>query len=487
MSPIASTATSARRSSDTSQDFRSYAEFLNRKSQLDTFSGFEPLEIPSSLFDFQAALVDWAIRKGKAAIFADCGMGKTPMQLVWADNVVRHTNRPVLISTPLAVSHQTIREGEKFGIECTRSDNGKPADKITVTNYERLHLFDPTDFAGMVCDESSILKNFDGKRRSIVNEFMRKLDYRLLCTATAAPNDYVELGTSSEALGYLGHMDMLTRFFRNMQNTVAPVRRWTAQKTGWANLCAGGGRGVWRFKRHAEEPFWKWVCSWARALRKPSDLGFANEGFSLPPLLESEIRIENTKPLPGWLFVREAVGLFEERQELRLTIRERCERVAELVAHGEPAVVWCHLNDEGKLLAKMIPDAVEISGSDSDEKKESAFLDFSAGNIRVLITKPKIGAFGLNWQHCAHVTFFASHSYEQYYQAVRRCWRFGQKRPVRVDTVSTGGSANVLENMRRKAKQADEMFSALIRHMNQALTINRTTEFSMRERMPSWL
>lgn len=483
MNASALTLTDAKPSGSTYEDLPSYAEFLNRKSQLDTFSGFAPIAIPSSLFDFQSALVDWAIRKGKAAIFADCGMGKTPMQLVWADNVVRHTNRGVLIVTPLAVSHQTIREGEKFGIECARSAFGKPASKITVTNYERLHLFDPADYAGMVCDESSILKNFDGKRRGIVNEFMRKLEYRLLCTATAAPNDYVELGTSSEALGYLGHMDMLTRFFRNQNSNAVDTRG------HWRGFHAPRmfEQKQWRFKHHAEEPFWKWVCSWARALRKPSDLGFKDDGFALPPLIESEIRIDNTKPLPGWLFVREAVGLCEERQELRLTIKERCERVAELVAHSDPAVVWCHLNDEGKLLAKLIPDAVEISGSDSDEKKESAFLDFSAGNTRVIITKPKIGAFGLNWQHCAHVTFFASHSYEQYYQAVRRCWRFGQKRPVRVDTVSTGGSANVLENMRRKAKQADEMFSALIRHMNQALAINRTTEFSMRERKPLWL
>lgn len=461
----------------------SYSEFLHRKSQDDTYSGFDPIELPDFLFDFQKDLVDWALRKGKAAIFADCGMGKTPMQLVWADNVVRETSGKILIITPLAVSHQTIHEGEKFGIDCKRSSDGHPAGNITVTNYERLHHFDPDDYVGAVCDESSILKNFDGKRKAIVNEFMRRLPYRLLCTATAAPNDYIELGTSSEALGYLGHMDMLTRFFRNQNNNSVDG------KGHWRGFHAPRlfESKQWRFKYHAEEPFWRWVCSWARALRRPSDLGYDDDGFILPDLIENEIKVENTAPLPGWLFVREAIGLQEERQELRQTLHERCQRVSELVDHGNPAVVWCHLNDEAKVLSKLIPESVEISGSDSDDRKESAFLDFAGGKVRVLITKPKIGAFGLNWQHCAHVTFFASHSYEQYYQAVRRCWRFGQKRPVRVDIVTTGGGSGAMENMRRKAMAADKMFSTLVRFMNDALHVQTSTEYSLTETAPSWL
>ena len=251
-----------------------YQTFIVRKSQMDAMSGFKPKWMPDFLFDFQSSLVDWAIRKGRAAIFADCGLGKTPMQLVWAENVARQTKRPVLILTPLAVSHQTVAEASKFGIKATRSEAGEVSKGINVTNYERLHYFRPEDFAGVVCDESSILKSFDGVRRSEITEFMRKLEFRLLCTATAAPNDYFELGTSSEALGYLGHMDMLNRFFKNDQNN---------SSTGRGYL---GKANAWRFKGHAEQPFWRWVCSWARAIRRPSDLGFDDRAFVLPPLVQ---------------------------------------------------------------------------------------------------------------------------------------------------------------------------------------------------------
>ncbi len=273
----------------------SYEEFLQRKTQWGGDDGFEPLWIPDFLFDFQKDLTSWAIRKGRCALFEDCGLGKTPQLLVWAQNVVQHTNRRVLIVTPLAVSHQTIREGEKFGIAVHRSDNGKPAGKITVTNYERLHLFDEEDYVGVVCDESSILKNFDGSRRKIITEFLRKKKYRLLCTATAAPNDYIELGTTSEALGELGYMDMLTRFFKNEQNTISPARQW---------MTTGGQAPKWRFKHHAQRPFWQWVCSWARAIRRPSDLGYDDGKFILPELTEKQTIIENTDPLPGELFAR---------------------------------------------------------------------------------------------------------------------------------------------------------------------------------------
>lgn len=460
-----------------------YTTFLERKSQSDVYAGFEPLWIPNFLFDFQRSLVDWAIRKGKAAIFADCGMGKTPMQLVWAENVVRHTNRPVLVVTPLAVSAQTLLEAAKFDIEAHRSLDGTHGLGITVTNYERLHHFDPTEFAGVVSDESSILKNFDGVRRGLITEFMRKLDYRLLCTATAAPNDYIELGTSSEALGELGYMDMLQRFFKNDQNTSKPL----IYRQRGTDFAARYDRAKWRFKGHAQEPFWRWVCSWARALRRPSDLGFPDDRFQLPPLVEREYIITARQVADGMLFDLPAVGLREERDEMRRTIQERCEQAAVLVAGAESAVCWCHLNPEGDLLSDLIPDSVQVSGSDEPEAKEEKFLAFADGQVRVLVIKPKIGAWGLNWQHCARMTFFPSHSFEQYYQAVRRCWRFGQTRPVEVDVVTTESGHGVMKNLQRKARQADEMFSRLVSYMHDAMSLSRTSDFAEKVALPSWL
>jgi len=305
---------------------------------------------------------------------------------------------------------------------------------------------------------------------------MKKRPYRLLCTATAAPNDYIELGTSSEALGELGYMDVLNRFFKNDLNNSG---------TGRGYL---GSENRWRFKGHAEKPFWRWVSSWARALRKPSDLGFSDDRFILPPLVEVEHVVKSNKLAEGMLFALPAVGLQEQREEQRRTLNERCDKVASLVSDtGEPALVWCHLNDEGNRLERMIPDAVQVSGSDSDDAKESKLLAFANGQERVLITKGKIGAWGLNFQHCAHVTVFPSHSFEQYYQEVRRCWRFGQKRPVRVDIVTTEGQRGVKDNLQRKAKAAERMFDELIANMHDALTIDRGRVHSVVQEVPSWL
>ena len=463
----------------------SYAEFLDAKAQSGAMDGFAPEWMPDFLFDFQKQLVEWSLLKGKAAIFADCGLGKTPMQLVWAENVARHTGRPVLIATPLAVNHQTVREAEKFGMEAVRVTDGVvPAGaRIVVTNYERLDRFQASDFAGMVCDESSILKNFDGVRRATVQELMRTLPYRLLCTATAAPNDYIELGTSSEALGELGHLDMLNRFFKNDQNTIKP----TIYRHRGQNFAAIEERSKWRFKGHAETPFWRWVCSWARAVRRPSDLGCDDGRFVLPPITELEHVVQSRTPRPDMLFDLPAVGLQEQREERRRTIAERCEKVAEMVEHDDQALVWCHLNAEGDRLAGSIADAEQVSGSDSDEDKEAKLIAFAEGNLRVLVTKPKIGAWGLNLQRCAHITFFPSHSYEQYYQGVRRCWRFGQKRPVRVDMVSTEGERGVMDNLLRKAAQADKMFSSLVAEMGRALSISRSTYDAKPTEVPTWL
>lgn len=461
-----------------------YREFLEGKDQLGSNGGFEPVFMPSCLFDFQAALVEWALLKGRGALFEDCGLGKTLQQLVWAENVVRKTNKPVLDLAPIAVTHQTINEAHKFDIEAHRSERGEIHPGINVTNYERLHLFNPDDFGGVVLDESSILKSFDGAMRKAITEFMRRVPYRLPVTATAAPNDYIELGTTSEALGELGYTDMLTRFFKNDQNTIKPM----VYRHHGQNFAKLDDAAKWRFKGHAEVPFWRWVTSWARAIRKPSDIGFDDARFILPELEECEHLIESQKLRPGMLFNLPAVGLKEQREERRLTLTERCETVARLVADtGQPALVWCHLNDEGDLLERLIPGAKQVSGKDSDEAKEETFLAFTRGELRVLVTKPKIGAWGLNFQHCAHVTSFPSHSFEQYYQGIRRCWRFGQKRPVKVDIVTTEGERGVLKNLQRKAQAADRMFSALVEHMNQSIKVNRGVRFTKSEEIPAWL
>jgi hypothetical protein len=452
-----------------------YDAFLERKSQLGGDYGFEPIDLPIWLFDFQAALVQWALRKGRAAVFADCGLGKTAVELVWADNVVRRTGKRVLLLTPLAVTYQIAADAQKFGIDASISRDGSARAGITITNYEKLHLFDSSQFVGVACDESSILKSYSGATRGAITTFMRKLPYRLLATATAAPNDFTELGTSSEALGYLGYMDMLARFFKNDLNNSASGR-------------FAGEVIKWRLKGHAELPFWRWVCSWARAVRRPSDMGFDDTRFALPPLREVEHLVEHEQHANGLLFAMPAVGLDEQRAERRRTIRERCARVADLVNHtNEPALVWCHLNEEGDVLESMIPDAVQVSGADTDDRKERKLIDFANKQSRVLITKPKIGAWGLNYQHCHHVTFFPSHSFEQYYQGVRRCWRFGQTHPVTVDIVTTEGERGVLKNLQRKQAQADSMFSNLVAEMNSAMSIARSTLFNTTQEVPTWL
>ena len=463
---------SARRAVEAGSD---YAAFIKSKAHEGAARGFEPTFMPSQLFDFQAAMVDYAIGQGRAALFEDCGLGKTVQMLTWAQNVVEHDNRPVLILTPLAVSGQTIREAEKFGIEASRSAGGEVSKpKIVVTNYEKLAHFDPADFAGIVCDESSCLKAMDGSRKDQITSFMRKTPYRLLATATPSPNDFIELGTSSEALGHLGAVDMLMRFFVNDQNNIATRRMY-------------GEAPSWRFKGHAERPFWRWVCSWSRAMRRPSDLGFEDGPFVLPPLIERPDVIEARTRAEGQLFALAAENLFEQREERRRTLRERCERVAALADHGDPVLIWCHLNDEADLIESLIPGSIQVSGSDTDEAKEEAFTDFAAGRRRALITKPRIGAFGLNFQHCAHVIYFPSHSYEQYYQAVRRCWRFGQTRPVTVDLVMTEGDAKVMANLARKSAQASEMFDALIAEMANAMGVAKHAIEPINLEAPSWL
>ena len=460
----------------------SYTEFLERKAQLASAGGFTPTVLPEHLFDFQRDLVEWSVRQGRGAIFADCGLGKTPMELAWAENVHRHTGKPVLLLTPLAVGFQIVAESHKFGHDADLSRNGRPVAPITVTNYEQAHKFDPALFGGVVCDESSAIKAFDGTTRAVVTELMREMPYRLLGTATAAPNDYLELGTSSEALGELGYMDMLGRFFVNDAHT--STHRLMANQRGKG---AQVSNGAYRFKGHAETPFWRWVSSWARAIRKPSDYGYSDDGFHLPPLREVLHVVESSTPRDDQLFDTVAVGLAEERAELRRSLPDRCEKAAELMADVPTGVAWCNLNDESAMLTRLIDGAVEVSGSDDPDAKEEKLRAFTNGEIRVLVTKPTIGAWGLNWQHSHHMTYFPTHSYEQLYQAERRMWRFGQQNEVTVNVVASKGIAGVLASLQRKSEQADRMFDALLAHMIDALHIERRTNHDKRIEVPAWL
>lgn len=423
-----------------------YTDFINRKSQLGTYDGFEPVSLPDFLFDFQKALVEWAIRKGRAAIFADCGLGKTPMQLVWADNVVKHTGGRVLILAPLAVSQQTAREGEKFRIDVkyARSQN-QSGNGITITNYEMLEKFDPDLFDAVVLDESSILKSFDGKMRTQVIERFYSVPFKLACTATPAPNDFMELGNHCEFLNVLKRQEMLTCFF----------------------VHDGGDTGKWRLKGHAEEEYWKWLCSWAVMLRKPSDLGFEDKDFILPKLKMHSVKVKATNNA-GFLFPMEAQTLPERLGARRETAEDRAKITAEMVNDSRDTwLIWCNLNSESELLHKYIPDSKQIKGSDSLEYKEQTIKQFSGGDLRVLITKPSIAGFGMNWQHCHKMAFVGlSDSYEQFYQAVRRCWRFGQKNEVDCYIVTADIEGAVVGNIQRKEKDAMRMAANMVKHMH---------------------
>jgi hypothetical protein len=477
---------------------RAYEDFLHTKSHSAKGGGVDPVWMPEFLYPFQRALVEWAIRRTRAGIFADCGLGKTAMQLVWAENVRRITGKPVLIFTPLAVAKQTAREAAKFGIEAYRSEKGEMESPMVITNYEREHMFSPDDFGGVVCDESSILKSYSGETRKQITRFLSKVEYRLLATATAAPNDYIELGTQSESLGELSYSEMLRRFFRQLDDKGQKSEQ-RAQDQAEKIMAQGGEYyqklayrvaqtiGQWRLKHHAAVPFWRWVASWARACRKPSDLGFDDDGFILPPLIERDHVIKPSSPPEGFLFNCPAFGLGAEREERKRTLADRVDFVKSLVDHNRSAVIWCHMNAEGDALEAAIPDAKQIAGSTPDDRKIELYDEFESGKLRVLIIKPKIGAWGLNWQHCNHVVTFASHSYEQYYQSVRRCWRFGQQRPVTLDVVATEGEVRVLANMRSKAIRAEKMFTVLVEQMNQATDIKQVNEHTQETELPSWL
>jgi hypothetical protein len=657
------------------EEIEEYQRFRRTKLQEGSRSGFKPLWLPSSLFDFQRSVAEWNIETGKSADFIECGLGKSWIELVWAENVVRHTNKPVLLLDMLGVTKQMIGEAKKVGVEAKRTIGqiGRPA--IYVTNYEKLHHFSSHDFGGVVCDESSAIKAMNGKRREQVTEFLRTIPYRLMATATPAPNDFIELGTTSEALGVMGQIDMLNRFFKNDQNT-SDTRTMKRRPINQGGPVSAG----WRFKGHAEEAYWRWVPSWARAGRKPSDFGpFDDSRFALPRLIEREHVVTTRTLAPGMLFPTAATNRQEELEERRRTITERCEKAAELVAErgNDLSIIWCQLNDEGDLLERVTPNCLQISGSHDDDYKETvldwflgnrcicddtrfgaklatwrrerrdtgndiientacsvlrnlsvggepiasgesttwpnttetiqesggasecvsndvntkttatppiqstgrnrlkrsvstineiqtpnsqdgfASLDSLSSNIigpsnaaapyagplatrtpygddllstivtqpassggssaprvilvsensgmipsyyyaprcicghrsgkRVLVSKAKIFGWGLNLQCCNHVVTFADHSFEQHYQSVRRCWRFGQVRPVTVDIIATEGQSGIKANLHRKMLQAERMFERLVANMQAGRAVSTDYAFNATEVIPSWL
>ena len=431
-----------------------YKEFLESKKHLLGSFGFEPNFIPDIAFDFQREIIKRACLKGRMAVFADTGLGKTLIQLSLAQNVVNHTNGKVLILTPLAVAFQFIKEAEKLGIDDIEySKNGKHTKKIVICNYERLHYFDSKDFKGVVLDESSILKNFEGKIKNQITAFVKKLPYRFLSTATPSPNDFIELGTSSEALGYMGYTDMLGKFFKNNNNSIDPKH--AGEK--------------WYLKPHAEKNFFSWVNQWAIMVKMPSDLGFSDERYILPELIINTHTIKNKSLLAVngqiQMFNKPAKGFNEVRHEVKQTIEERCIKAVEL-AKGKTSVYWCNRNEESKLLSQLDSEAVEIIGSQSMEKKEEILQAFANGEIKRLITKAKMTGMGLNWQHCNHSVFFPTYSYEQYYQAIRRFWRFGQKNDVTIDMVISDGQTSVLESLQKKTQKAIELHKNLTNNVN---------------------
>jgi len=420
-----------------------YESFLESKVIKAPSSGIDVTPDNPALYDFQRAITAWALRKGRAAIFADCGLGKTIMQLCWAREVHRHTDREVLILAPLAVAAQTVEEGRKFGIEVTYRRKGSVGG-ITITNYEMLKNFDPELYSGIVLDESSILKSFSGKIRNFIIDSFKITPYRLACTATPAPNDLMELANHAEFLGIMRREEMLSTFFFH----------------------DSGNTSKWVIKGHAESDFWKWVCSWAVMLNYPSDIGFNASGFELPELRMHE-EIVSVEEWGNYLFAMEAQSLQDRIKERRRTVAARVEKAAEILSrfNGDPAIVWCNLNMESSGVKKR-SGCTEIVGSEKAEVKAKKMLDFSAGKIKKLVTKPSIAGFGMNWQHCNNVIFLGlSDSYEQFYQALRRCWRFGQKKPVDVYIVIAETEGEVLANIKRKEQQAKEMRQEMVKNM----------------------
>ena len=441
-----------------------YDKFIETKTKRAQSHGFEPLPIIAPLFEWQAHVLRWAVRQGRAALFEDCGLGKTAQQLEWASQVCRKTGGSVLILTPLSVAHQTAQEAVKFGLEAKVVESGDDIKGagIWITNYEKLEKFDCSIFAGVVLDESSILKNFTGKMRRLLTSTFAETPYRLCCTATPSPNDYTEFGQHADFLGVCTPAQMLATFFLNDTfNT-----------------------GDWRLKGHAETEFWRWVASWAACVSKPSDIGYSDAGYDLPPLNLQTITVmvdQSQGAVEGELFRAPTLSATTMHKEMRLTSPARVQKVAEMVnASNESWIVWCNTNDESEQLAKAIPDAVEIRGSDSSKKKEQAADDFVGGKLRVLISKSGIFGYGMNWQHCCNVAFVGlSYSFEDFYQALRRSYRFGQKREVNAYIVQASTEDAIIKTVRRKIEQHQNMQERM-KVASAAFTEHQTKKLTMK-------
>jgi len=454
-----------------------YKEFIENKRHTSIDYGFNAVWLPDNcLFDFQKYIVEKAVKKGRMGIFADTGLGKTRISLAIAYNMVKYTNKRVLILTPLAVAFQFLKEAELMGIDDIEySKNGKFTKSIILCNYERLNYFDDKDFECVILDESSILKNFNGQIKNQVTYFMRKVPYRFLTTATPSPNDYIELGTSSEALGYMGYMDMLGKFFKNNQNSIDSNNRNIGEK--------------WYLKPHAERAFFEWVNSWSIMVKKPSDIGFSDDRYKLPQLLTNTHYVQNNeKILPNGqtcLFVPQAKTMTEVRTEQKQTEEKRAKKAVEL-AQDKVSVYWVNTNKESSIIKNLDSECVEIIGSQTIEKKEEILKAFANGEIKRLVTKATITGMGLNWQHCNHCVFFPTWSYEQYYQAIRRFWRFGQKKDVMVDLVLSDGQSRVIKALQEKTAKAQKLYENLVKNVNENFKIDKKNE-NVEVKIPSFL
>ena len=451
-----------------------YAAFLARKKVADIPTGFNPSHQSKKLFNFQRDIVNWACRRGRAALFEDCGLGKTIQQLAWANEVVEISDMSVLIVAPLGVTHQTIREGKKFGFKVKFAAMQSDVDKtgIYITNYEKLHKFDLSKFNGIVLDESSILKSYDGATRNLIIESAARITHKLACTATPAPNDFMELGNHAEFLGVMSRVEMLATFF----------------------VHDGGDTSKWRIKGHAEEEFWRWLCSWSVNIRKPSDLGYDDGKFKLPELKMHEHVVRSNQKMDGYLFALPASSLQERRDARRASLSDRVRMAAEL-ADNKQWVFWCNLNSESEALAKELG-AVEVRGDTSEEERERILLGFLDGSIRRVVTKPSLWGFGMNLQNCHNTALVGlSDSYEQFYQVIRRFWRFGQENKVNAHIIISDLEGAVLANIHRKEQDAAKMANEMIRHMSDISsaeirgsvreTINYNPDVEIK--LPEWL
>jgi hypothetical protein len=470
-----------------------YAEFVRNKTRAPQMGGMPRVpKLPAALKPFQRDIVSWALRQGRCAIFAGTGLGKSLMQLSWAQTMQKFTGRKVLILTPLAVAHQTVGEAKKFGIDSVgyAADGASVATEIVVTNYDRIEKFDMSVFGAVVLDESSIIKSHDSKTRALLTELCREIPYRLCCTATPAPNDYVELGNHAEFLGVLNAKEMLATWFIHDGSIRA------------TNVSNHGSKPIadWRLKGHAERDFWRWISTWAVVIRHPRDIGYDDAGYDLPPLVKHQVTVPvayEPSVDSGLLFPMEALTLQDQRQASRSSIAARVEAASAIVRTkpDRPWLIWCQLNDEAAQITSMLDGAVNVQGSDDADAKARNLIGFANGDVRVLVSKPSIAGFGMNFQCCSDMIFLGlNNSFEQLYQAIRRCWRFGQTMPVNVHMIAAETEGAVVANLDAKEQAADYMLAQMADHMKdltkralKGATQRTMIEHKQKMEVPSWL